>query len=123
MKLAVLACLLAAAASAQRDPFVGVFQGDKITLELTGAGGKYSGTLTVQGTSLPASAVAAGNSANGSFEAGGRSYPFTLTPYGNGFKLASEGSEYLLAREVDGSSAPPAPAQSPAQPARDVPDL
>src|SRR5204862_7617521 len=41
----------------------------------------------------------------------------------NGFKLASEGSEYLLARKVDPSSAPPSPSQSPGQPARDVPDV
>src|SRR5437016_3393724 len=84
MKAAVLAYVLAAVAFAQRDPFAGVFQSDKVALELKGAGGNYTGTLTVQGPALQVSVRAEGASANGTFSAGGRNYAFTLTPSGNG---------------------------------------
>jgi len=107
MRLGVLGCVVAALALAQRDPFAGVFVNDKITLELKGAGGKYTGTLTVQGQSFPATAVAAGaSSASGTFTAAGRAFPFTLAPYGNGFRLSSEGSEYLLVRKVEAATTP-----------------
>jgi hypothetical protein len=109
MKLAILAGLLVAVAPAQQDPFAGVFQGDSIALELKGASGKYTGTLTVQGASFPATLSASGASASGTFLAGGHPYAFTLAPYGNGYKLASEGVEYLLTRKVATQPAPPPP--------------
>src|SRR5215471_14122132 len=105
MRLAAVACMLAAVAVAQRDPFAGVFQGDSVALELKGAGGKYSGTLTVQGQSFPATATASGTTATGAFTVDGRSYSFTFTAYGNGYKLASEGSEYLLTRRQESAAA------------------
>src|ERR1051326_5454507 len=92
MRLAPLVCVLGATLLlAQRDPLAGTFQGDKVTLELKGSGGRYTGTLTVQGQTMPATVVAAGASANGTFSIGGRSYAFTLAPYGNGMKPAGEG--------------------------------
>ena len=103
-----LAGLLAAAVLAQRDPFQGMFLSDKVILELKGSGGKYSGTVTVQGQAFPASVTGAGTSANGTFAFGGRTYPFTLTVYGNGLKLTSEGVEYLLMRREEAPQ-PPAP--------------
>src|SRR4051812_39480056 len=106
MKLAFLAILLAAIACAQPDPLAGVFQGDKVALELKGAGGKYTGTLAVQGASFPATVTAAGATAKGTFIAGGRLYAFTLAPYGNGYKLTSEGVEYLLVRKTEVQSVP-----------------
>jgi hypothetical protein len=134
MKPAILACVFAAALFAQRDPFAGMFQGDQIALELKASGGKYTGTLTVQGQAFPATASASGASANGTFTVGGRNYPFSLAPFGNGYKLTSEGSEYLMARKVESppppEPAPPAPTAppparvpppAPASPAR-VPD-
>jgi len=123
MRFTTLALVLAVAALAQRDPFAGVYQGEKVTLELKGAAGKYSGTLTVLSQSFPVSVVANGTSASGSFTAGGMNYPFTLTPYGNGYKLASDGVEYPLVRRDDTASAPPPspPPPPPPPPARGIP--
>src|SRR3954467_1959279 len=106
MRLAAVFCVLATPLLlAQRDPLPGAFQGDKVTLELKGSAGRYSGTLTVQGQAMPVAVVSAGASANGTFSVDGRSYAFTLTPYGNGLKLASEGVEYLLVRKTEAAPA------------------
>ena len=115
----MLAGLLAAVVPAQQDPFAGTFQGDKVALELKGSSGKYTGTLTVQGASFPATVNATGATASGTFVVGGRAYAFTLAPFGNGFKLSSEGVEYLLARKVEAQSPPVAkqPADEPPAPA------
>jgi hypothetical protein len=117
----MLAGLLAAVVFAQQDPFAGIFQGDKVALELKGSGGKYTGTLTVQGASFPATVIASGATANGTFVVGGRAYAFTLAPYGNGFKLASEGVEYLLTRKVEAQSPPVVRTPPPAPPPAPVP--
>jgi hypothetical protein len=97
------------------DPFMGRFEGDQVALELTGSNGQYTGTMTIQGQTFPASARAAGATANGMMQAGGRNFPFTLVPTENGLKLASEGSEYLLERHSASGSAvqaTPVPAKS-----------
>jgi hypothetical protein len=104
MKTAVLACVLLGLVHAQNplarpDPFVGTFQGDQVTLEMMGARGQYSGSLTVQGHKLPVTAKSGTGNATGSFEVNGRTYSFTLTPVGSGLKLASEGAEYTLVRK------------------------
>jgi hypothetical protein len=112
MRFAVLALLLTFPAHAQSDPLAGVFRGDRVVLELKGSAGKYSGTLTVQGQQFPAAVTASGTSATGTFTAAGRTYTFTLAPYGNGYKLASEGVEYVLARKVEPPPSPP-PASHP----------
>src|SRR5262245_36297927 len=112
MRLALF-LLLTLAARAQSDPFAGVFQGDRVSLELKGSAGKYTGNLTVQGQQFPAAVTASGTTATGTFTAGGRAYKFTLIPHGNGYKLASEGVEYLLARKVESTTQAPGPATPP----------
>jgi hypothetical protein len=107
MKLVPLWLPLAAVVFAQPDPYAGVFQGDRIALELKGSAGKYTGTLTFQGQSFPVAVTASGNSATGTFAAGGRNYSFTLSPFGNGYKLKSDGIEYLLVRKLDTTPAAP----------------
>src|ERR1035437_9172718 len=57
---------------------------------------------------------AAAQLASGSFEVSGQSYAFTLTQDGGGFKLASAGTEYRLARKATAAPAAPAPAPAPA---------
>ncbi len=90
---------------ARPDPFVGVFSGDQVTLELKGSGGEYAGTLTVNGAGLPVTVKSAGANASGSFTANGQRYAFTLTPSARGLVLASDGTEYRLERQ----GAAPAP--------------
>src|ERR1035437_9788761 len=113
MRIAVLLCAWTVLVMAQNplakpDPFVDAFQGDGVTLEIAASGAGYSGTLSFQGRQFPAAMKAAGAIASGSFEVNGQSYTFTLTPDGGGFKLASAGTEYRLART--------APAAQPAAP-------
>lgn len=114
MRIAALICLWTVLAMAQNplartDPFVGAFQGDGVTLEMAPSGGNYSGTLSFQGRTFPAAMKASGTIAAGNFEVNGQDFPFTLTRDGSGFKLASAGTEYRLARK-----APAVPAAAPA---------
>ena len=85
MKMAVLACVFAAAACAQNplarpDPFAGSFAGDQVALDLSGSNAQYSGSLTVHGNRFPVTAKSAGGVATGSFTVNGQNYSFTLTP-------------------------------------------
>ena len=110
-----MVCALAALACAQNplprpDPFTGTFQGDRVTLEMTGAKGQYSGLLTVSGNKLPVTARSEAGYAIGAFEMNGRTYPFTLTPVGGGLKLATQGAEYTLARKAETPARPAEPA-------------
>jgi hypothetical protein len=95
------------------DPFIGAFQGDGVTLEITGARGQYSGSLTVQGNRLPVTLKSSGSAATGTFVVEGRTYSFTLMPTSGGLKLTSDGAEYNLTRRTDGDRpADPAANQS-----------
>ncbi len=96
---------------AKPDPFVGTFQGDGATMELAGADGAYSGTVTFQGQKMATRVKASGDSATGAVDVNGQTYAFTLIPVGSGFKLASEGREYQLERKTEPPlPVPPAPA-------------
>src|SRR5689334_21145739 len=115
MKTPVLGVILAAVLAAQNplarpDPFVGVFQGDQVTLQLAGSAGQYTGTLTAQGASFATNVRAAGTNANGAFAVNGQTYTFTVTQVGTGFVLASEGAQYRLERK---GATPPAPSSAP----------
>src|ERR1039457_4748520 len=121
MRIAVLLCAWTVIVMAQNplakpDPFVGAFQGDGVALGMSASGADYAGTLTFQGRQFPASMKASGPIASGSFEVDGQAYPFTLTQDGGGFKLASAGTEYHLARKAPAAPAAtaPAPAGAPA---------
>jgi hypothetical protein len=123
MRCVILICLTLAFAFGQNplarpDPFAGTFQGDQITLELTGARGEYSGYLTVQQNRLPVTVKSAGGNATGAFQVNGQTYSFTLSPATGGLKLASEGAEYNLTRKGTGPATAAEPAAA-AQPGSD----
>jgi hypothetical protein len=116
MKTATAVCMLAAVAYAQNplarpDPFTGTFQGNQVTLEITGAQRQYSGWLTVQGNKFPVTGKAGNGNVTGVVQINGGSYSFTLTPTGAGLKLATEGAEYTLARMAETPGSPPEPAR------------
>ena len=118
MKTVILVCV-AAFASAQNplarpDPYVGTFQGEQVTLEMSGTGGQYSGFLTVQGNKLPVSVKSGTGTAIGTLVVNGQNYSFTLTPGGGGLKLAIEGAEYQLTRRGEAPPTWSAPAADPA---------
>jgi hypothetical protein len=115
MKLAWLVSIGVIAASAQNplarpDAYVGVFEGQGVALELKGAQGRYTGTLTVQGTSFAATVTADAGGATGTFTVNGTAYRFTLSPLADGFKLESDGGEYRLVRRGAVAAAVPATA-------------
>ena len=114
--VAAALCFAAALAAqnplARPNPFIAVFQGDQVVLDLKGAAGQYTGTLTVNGTGLATTVKSAGASATGTFAAGGTSYSYTLTTAGRGFVLNSEGNEYRLERKSESPTTPAAPAGS-----------
>src|SRR5258708_35178798 len=90
--LAFAAALCGQNPLARPDPFAGSFQGDQVTLDLTGGRGQYSGSLTVQGSKLPVTVKQAGQTASGAFEAQGQTYSFTLTPDSGGPKMGGDGA-------------------------------
>jgi hypothetical protein len=102
---------------ARPDPFVGAFQGDGVTLEMARSGDDYAGTLSFQWRTFPAAMKAYGTVATGSFELNGQDFPFTLTQDGTGYKLASAGTVYRLARKAAAAPAPPTPPTPPTPPA------
>jgi hypothetical protein len=118
MKTGILVCCLSALALAQNplakpDPYVGTFQDERVTLDLTGAKGQYSGSLTVQGNKLAVTAKSGSGNATGTFDVAGRTYSFTLTPIDGGLKLVSDDAEYTLLRKAaTASGARPRPQNS-----------
>ena len=121
MRIAVLLCAGTVLVMAQNplagpDPFVGTFQGDGVTLEMARSGADYAGTLSFQGRTFRAAMKASDTVGSGSFEVNGQDFPFILKQDGTGFKLASAGTQYRLARKAPGApSGEPAPA-APAAP-------
>lgn len=99
--------------------WAGRYSGQNVALELTGAGGRYQGSITVSGARYAVNAQAQGDRLNGTFQAGGRTYMFELRRLGNGFNLLLNGQNYVLQRQGGGAANPPAnpPANAPAQPA------
>jgi hypothetical protein len=121
MKSALLILVLASLALAQnpltaRDPYPGKFQGDQISLEMTGTGGRYSGSLTFQGNKLAVTVTRGTGNATGTFAVNGSTYSFVLTPTANGLKLTSDGEEFAMGREGQTAAVPAAAAAGQAAP-------
>jgi hypothetical protein len=119
MRIAGLLCAWTVLVMAQNplarpDPFVGTFQGDGVTLEMAPRSGDYAGKLSFQGQTFPAAMKASGTIASGTFDFNGQSFAFTLARDGDGFTLASAGTQYRLARQA---AAAPAEKPAPATPA------
>ncbi len=85
------------------DPFVGSFAGESIALALQGGSGRYTGTLTFQGTGYPVNASASGNQLTGQFTVSGQTYGFDATLQGDRMTLVSGGNTYQLSRQGRGA--------------------
>ncbi len=107
MLIRCLLLLAGIASAAPLDPFAGRFRGADIKLALERDGESYKGTITAQGSPFAVVVAKSGTGATGSFEAGGKTYTFALHPAGNGLKLVTEGTTFLLEREA--AEAAPAP--------------
>jgi hypothetical protein len=81
--------------------FSGGFQNKELRIELReAAGGSYTGTIHFQGQDFPVTARVLNGQLSGSFQAGQDPFPFTATVSGATMRLASGGTEYVLAKET-----------------------
>ncbi len=81
------------------DPFVGVFEGDALTLTLEGSG-TYTGSLNLRGQTYPVQATTSGDVLNGTFSSGGATFAFTATLAGAVLSLESDGNRFTLERQA-----------------------
>lgn len=112
--LFVMAVCLAVSAVAGRadesaDRFVGKFVGDKLTVQIGGAG-PLSGTIAMGAQTFPLTAHLDGGKLVGSFRSGGNDFPFTATLEGNDLTLVSGGVSYAMKRAAVNPLAMPQPA-------------
>jgi hypothetical protein len=100
-------------APAQADPFVGLFAGDGLTLELSGGGGQYAGVILFGSGRYPARASRKGNRLAGEFESGAHRFRFEAVLEGRALTFTTDGATYVLRRQAQAApgpgAAPPAP--------------
>jgi hypothetical protein len=102
-----------AGGGAVSDPFVGTFAGERLTLQLSGGGGNYTGQMQFQGQTFPVSASSPdGRSLNGTFTSGGNSFSFNATLQGPALAFTTSGTTYDL-RRSGGQQADPAMPSNP----------
>jgi hypothetical protein len=104
--------LVPGAVLAQADPFVGLFAGDGLSLELSGGGGQYAGVIRFRGGRYPAWARRAGDRLAGEFESLGHRFRFDAVLRGDAVTLTTDGATYALRRQAipgPGPGAPPEP--------------
>jgi hypothetical protein len=80
---------------AAADPLAGSYNGQNISLTLSGAG-TYKGELTFNGQTYPVQATANGPSLTGTFNSSGTNFDFTATLQGTTLTLLSGGSSFTL---------------------------
>jgi hypothetical protein len=97
---------------AQADPFVGLFAGDGLSLELSGGGGQYAGVIRFRGGRYPAWARRAGDRLAGEFQSGPQRFRFDAVLRGHVVTFTTDGATYVLRRQAGpgpGPGAPPEP--------------
>lgn len=77
------------------DPLAGSYQGQNISLTLTGAG-TYTGELVFNGQAYPVQAVSNGQNITGNFSSNGSTFEFSATLTGTTLTLQSGGSSFVL---------------------------
>jgi hypothetical protein len=77
------------------DPLAGSYNGQNISLTLSGAG-TYTGELTFNGQTYPVQATANGQTLTGIFSSSGTNFDFTATLQGTTLTLLSGGSSFTL---------------------------
>lgn len=91
--------ILASAVQAQDvGPFLGGWEGDGVTLELSAAPPAVAGTLLVGGQTYPLTATPQGTGLVGGFEVAGTRYPVTITLQAGELLLTSDGNARRLRR-------------------------
>jgi hypothetical protein len=81
------------------DPFASTFNGENISLSLTGTG-SYSGELVFNGQPYPVQAISNGQNLSGTFSNAGTNFDFTATLQGTTLMLQSGGSSFTLEKSV-----------------------
>ncbi len=86
-------------AASASDPFVGTFADERLTLQLSGGGGNYTGQMQFQGQTFPVSANSPdGRSLSGTFSSGGNKFQFNATLQGATLAFTTTGTTYNLRR-------------------------
>src|SRR2546423_11824052 len=85
-------------ASAQADPFSGIFQNDEMTLSLSKAPDGYSGTIQMGDNSFPAKATVVNKRLNGKFTSEGKSFTFTAEFTGETLNFKTGKTGYSLTK-------------------------
>lgn len=98
-----LACLLAvsvcAIASAQAAAtFAGEYKNEQVQLKIQVSNGEYTGTIVVQGNTLPFTARESGGGLAGKFRHKENEFAFAIQREGNVVVLTTDGATYRLAR-------------------------
>lgn len=95
-----------AGGGAASDPFVGMFADERLTLQLSGGSGNYSGQMQFQGQTFPVSASSPdGRSLSGTFSSGGNNFQFDATLQGTTLTFTTSGTTYNLRRSGGQQSA------------------
>ena len=89
------------------DPFIGTFEGEGLSVTVTGGSGQYQGQLVLDGQSFPFVASSGGELMEGTFQSGGQSYPFVATLQGEILYVESGGGLYATVRSGDAVAPPP----------------
>lgn len=101
------------AAKRIQDAYIGVYEGQEITVRLQPADGKFRGTLVFRKQSYPLEASRASDGIVGTFRVGDRSFGFQATIDGKAMTLESGGSSYKLEKAgAAGDAAGKTPARS-----------
>lgn len=83
------------------DRFSGVYQNNKLKVELNRGGGDgYTGTFSFEGKSMPATGRAHGDALEGSFTLDDKTFSFTAIRTPSGLRLTSDGATYELKSEA-----------------------
>lgn len=84
-----------------KDPFVGVFANPQFQIEadIQGAGGKFQGTLKLQGNTYPFTAARQDDDLAGKFKVGEEQFPFSASLQDDVLTLKTSGQTFALKRK------------------------
>ena len=85
---------------AASDRYAGAWTSKDMSLSLSGGAGKYSGTLTHQGSNYPVTMKDEGPGLSGTFTAGGTPYELLVKVENGMLHINTAGTTYMLTRET-----------------------
>lgn len=96
--------LAAGRGAAASDKYAGAWTSKDMSISLNGGGGRYSGTLTHQGSSYPVTLKDEGPGLSGTFTAAGTPYELLVNVENGMLYINTAGTTYMLARGNGGAA-------------------